>query len=489
MMRSAHRGTRARRRTIEVVGYQRSEHGAHARQGALGQAAPGQPEAEETGVRCRPPRERIAVVTADARLSATLKRSLSGSAAFLSSPQALARVLDATGAALTWVVDASVPWLSEPLLSLARQASEDALLVWRVPSPAPLRVFARHEAEACASFARRWIAEPHDPASRILGVSPHAQRVREQIRKIAEYRDVSVLVLGETGTGKELVACAIHQLTQRGDGPELVGVNCAALPEPLVESELFGHEAGAFTGARGARAGLLETAGRGTVFLDEIGEMPDGPQAKLLRVLETRWFRRVGSNRDLPLEARVVSATHRSPRRLKRSGLRPDLYYRLASFTIELAPLRERLEDVSILARHFLDGFAGLHRLPPIELTRGALAELESHSWPGNARELRAVMEQAAILCRDATIDADLVRDALGARAPLTFSSIPPAGSPERRASIPPLPAPEGGLRDVEREIILRAFEECAGNVSSVARRLRLPRSTVRGKLRRLGLL
>lgn len=328
-----------------------------------------------------------------------------------------------------------------------------------------------------------------DPASRILGVTTEVLKVREQLRRVAEYPDVSVLILGETGTGKELVASAIHELTHRFDGPSMVGINCAALPESLVESELFGHEAGSFTGAKSARQGLFEVAQSGTVFLDEIGEMPGALQTKLLRVLEMRWFRRVGSNRDIPLEARIVSATNRSVRSLRRSSLRPDLFYRLAGFAIELPPLRERKDDVPILATHFLDQFAHRYQRGPMRIASAAIDVLRAHRWPGNVRELRGVIEHGAILCRDDLVTSCDVRDALEARpSECMTSSLPPrpdAAATERISASDDEPT----LRDVERDLIVRAFEQCGSNVSEAARKLGIARSTMRDKLRRYGLV
>ncbi|MFO0571426.1 MAG: sigma 54-interacting transcriptional regulator [Polyangiaceae bacterium] len=203
--------------------------------------------------------------------------------------------------------------------------------------------------------------------------------------------------MGETGSGKELVAEAVHALSS-GPGRPFVAVNCAAIPAELFESELFGHEAGAYTGARGVRIGLLESATGGTLFLDEIAEMPAQLQSKLLRALETRCFRRVGSNKDLPLNARVVvQVVFETGGR----GLRPDLYYRIAGFSLSLPPLRERPADIDLLAGHFLASFRTRHpgvRPPGFE---HALRALRAHDWPGNVRGLKLVAEHVAIICRN----------------------------------------------------------------------------------------
>ncbi len=315
----------------------------------------------------------------------------------------------------------------------------------------------------------------------LLGESPAIDVVRQQIRDVAGFGDVNVLVLGETGTGKELVAEAIHRVGPAPDRPFLP-VNCAAIPEALFEAELFGHEAGAFTGAKTQRAGLIEEAGRGTVFLDEIGEMPESMQPKLLRALDRRSFRRIGANREQPFGARIVSATNRQISEL--AGLRQDLFFRLAGFTIHLPPLRERLEDIEILAPAFLAHFARAHGLPKPELSRDALATLRAHEWPGNVRELKVAVQRAVIVARGGLVTSKMLLQGLHA---------PPSRLERRRSSgavvIDRLPTPAHalgrGLRDLEREVILRTLARNAGNVARTARQLGIPRSTLRARLRR----
>jgi DNA-binding NtrC family response regulator len=344
----------------------------------------------------------------------------------------------------------------------------------------------------------------------ILGESPVIQLVREQVRSVARYHDIAVLVLGETGSGKELVAQAIHDVG--GSERPFVAINCAAIPDNLFESELFGHEAGAYTGARGTRVGLLEGAANGTVFLDEIGEMPGHVQAKLLRVLETRTFRRVGSNRDVRLTARIISATNRGTGGSD-GTLRTDLLYRLAGFTISLPSLRERAVDVPLLARAFLAAFIERHRVESKHFDEEALSLLSLQSWPGNVRELKAVVEYVAILATNAIVSGDDVRLALariprqarvevnlaesgefngaatGIRPRLRESGGEVAPSPS--SSNPPAVGskPPTGLRSIERDLIVRTFEECERNLSLTARQLQIPRTTLRDKLRRYGLL
>jgi two-component system response regulator AtoC len=317
------------------------------------------------------------------------------------------------------------------------------------------------------------------PAPNILGQSPAIRAIRDQIRTVARYRDVSVLITGETGTGKELVAQSIHAASAMN--APFVPVNCAALPEQLFESELFGHEAGAFTGARGARAGLFEAAANGTLFLDEIGELPALLQPKLLRALESRTFRRIGSSRDLPFRARVISATHRS---LLGAGpaLRSDLYYRLAGFTIAIPALRDDISDIEILAQHFLSEFASRYGLD-LTLSPHALAALHAHDWPGNVRELRAVVEQAAVLASGERVGVAELMMAFRDRQPAAGHD-----APQARSSGSMLVGANQSLRDMERRAIQETWTSSGHNLSAAARALGLPRTTLRDRLRKYGL-
>jgi two-component system response regulator AtoC len=318
--------------------------------------------------------------------------------------------------------------------------------------------------------------------SAILGDAPGIRAVREQIRTVARYRDLPVLITGETGTGKELVAQAVHASSET-DGP-FVPVNCAAIPEHLFESELFGHDAGAFTGARGARAGLFEVAATGTLFLDEIGELPSALQPKLLRALETRSFRRVGGNRDLPFRARVISATHRG---LTSSDttLRSDLYYRLAGFTIATPPLRERASDLDALARHFLRDFSTRYGVS-IEFSPRALEALHAYDWPGNVRELRAVVQQAAVVAPAERVGVSELVAALRDRQQGTPSRVP---EERRTISGTHVPIASEPLRAMERRTIEETWQSSGNNLSAAARALGLPRTTLRDRLRKYGLL
>jgi len=231
----------------------------------------------------------------------------------------------------------------------------------------------------------------------VVGDSEPVRELVRQLRKVAP-TDATVLLEGESGTGKELFARAIHHLGSRRDGP-FVALNCAAIPDTLLESELFGHEKGAFTGADRARAGRFERADRGTLFLDEVGELGAGAQAKLLRVLQERAFERVGGNRTIAVDVRVVAATNRNLRdEVGRKAFREDLYFRLAVVALRVPPLRERTDDIPSLARHFLERFAREMGRDGLTFSDEAIATLRGHRWPGNVRELENCVERAAIL-------------------------------------------------------------------------------------------
>jgi transcriptional regulator with GAF, ATPase, and Fis domain len=247
--------------------------------------------------------------------------------------------------------------------------------------------------------------------------------VFEHIQKVAA-ADTTVLLLGETGTGKELIASAIHNLSPC-KGKLLVKMNCAALPSELIESELFGHEKGAFTGATTQRKGRFELADGGTLFLDEVGELSLPAQAKLLRVLQEQEFERVGGSRPIKVDARVIAATNRDLAEMVKHGeFRADLYYRLNVFPIRIPPLRERHEDIPVLARHFLQQLARKLGKPLVDLTPRSLTRLQVYPWPGNVRELQNVIERATILASGPLVDIDDALDmrleaSAGAEAPL----------------------------------------------------------------------
>jgi len=305
------------------------------------------------------------------------------------------------------------------------------------------------------------------------------RRVFATIQKVAE-TDLTVLIRGESGTGKELVAQALHQHSARKQAP-FVAVNCAAISRDLVESELFGHEKGAFTGAEARRVGRFEAAEGGTIFLDEIGDMAPETQAKVLRVLQERSFERVGGSKPLAVDVRVVAATHRDLERdVREERFREDLYYRLKVVEIELPPLRERREDLPALATRFLEQLAERHGRARRRLSAGALAALSRHPWPGNVRELRNVVERAAVLAAGEEIEVD----DLALPAPRDAS----AAAPEELAGLPFGEAKRSAAVQFERAFLLRALRENGGNISRTAEAIGMVRQSLQQKIRELGL-
>jgi DNA-binding NtrC family response regulator len=302
---------------------------------------------------------------------------------------------------------------------------------------------------------------------RLVGTSTGIERVRTLISKVAPTAS-TVLILGETGTGKELVARAVHDQSPRAGEP-FVAINCGALPESLIESELFGHRKGAFTGADEHRVGLFEVANGGTIFLDEIGELPKTMQAKLLRVLESREIRRVGENRASTVDVRVVCATHRDlPEMVATGDFREDLMYRINTFEIFLPPLRDRLEDIPELAEHLLNRFRGRAGAGKHHLAEDAVVSLKSHIWPGNVRELANVVEHATILCDDGPITSS--------HLPAQFNRRQLTGSAANH------PGPIS-LRDLEMQAIYQALERNGGNKPKAADELGISLKTLYNKL------
>ena len=308
----------------------------------------------------------------------------------------------------------------------------------------------------------------------IVGSSAAMRTVYNQIEKVLE-SDITVFISGESGTGKELVAKAIHYGSLRSKGP-FVDVNCAAIPEGLQESELFGHEKGAFTGAHAAHPGKFEQAAGGTILLDEVGEMSPSAQARLLRVLQERCLQRVGGTKTISLDVRVISSSNRDLEQLVADGrFRQDLYYRLVVFPIELPPLRRRREDIPALVEHFLDKHAGDAGRRITRVEPEALELLIRHDWPGNVRELENVIHRSLLVASAPELKRDdLPRDLLvsgtGAAAP--------EGEPGELCS----------LEELERRAIERAIDRFGGNLSDVARQLGIGRSTLYRKLEQYGL-
>ncbi|HVH04438.1 MAG TPA: sigma-54 dependent transcriptional regulator [Myxococcota bacterium] len=316
--------------------------------------------------------------------------------------------------------------------------------------------------------------------SLLAGATEAIARVRAQLARVAP-TESTVLLLGETGTGKGLAARELHAASPRALGP-FVHVDCAALSESLVESELFGHERGAFTGAVAARIGRLELARGGTLFLDEIGELPLALQGKLLRALQDRRFERLGGTRTLALDARVVAATHRDLRAAVRAGrFRADLWYRLCVFAIELPPLRTRPDDVAYLLRRELPALVERLRVPPRAVKPEFVEAFARHAWPGNVRELLHALERALLLAEGDALDAAVAHAAIEmGRVDLEPDPGPAPGS-ARQAPIETTPALDG-------RPIAAVLRETGGNVSRAARRLGMARSTLRWQIQRLDL-
>lgn len=305
----------------------------------------------------------------------------------------------------------------------------------------------------------------------LVGASEPMRQIYGLIEQVAP-SSASVLITGESGTGKELVARTIHNLSPRKNSP-FVAINCSAIPETLMESELFGHERGAFTGAATRRPGCFELANGGTLLLDEIAEMPFSLQAKLLRVLEDRKIRRLGSMGETPVDVRVLAATNREPMESVRSGtFREDLLYRLNVITIELPPLRHRPEDIPLLAQHLVTQLAERHSRPARFLSPAAAEALQSHRWPGNVRELRNVLERAVIICSGETVERHHL-------APY------PLEQRERSRSEDTVVMPVGTpLEEVERQMIIRTLQKTDNNKTRAAELLQISLKTLHNKLR-----
>src|SRR5437016_4350740 len=326
----------------------------------------------------------------------------------------------------------------------------------------------------------------------IVGSSRVMQSLYKEVGRIAS-RDVDVLIRGETGTGKELIARAIYHHSHRAGAP-FIAINCAAIPETLLESELFGHERGAFTGAEARRIGRFEQADKGTIFLDEIGDMTLGTQVKLLRVLQHKCLQRLGGKEEIAVDARVVAATHCDlENAIKHKQFREDLYYRLGVVVINLPPLRERKEDIPELVEYLLRKYAAELRIENPSIQAEALEFLQAENWPGNVRELENVVRKVLLLAQGYTIDVDHVRVALARSTPPTETS---RQTLHEYVDSLLAAAQRGELKDAhtrllqaaEREIFSRAIELAHGNQAKAARWVGVSRLTMREKLIQFGL-
>jgi two-component system response regulator HydG len=326
---------------------------------------------------------------------------------------------------------------------------------------------ATHRSRLIEELAR--LKAPGRGELNLLGESPAMRRTQELIGRVAR-SDASVLIQGETGSGKELVARAIHRASTRASGP-FVAINCAAVPATLLEAELFGHMKGAFTDAKQQRAGLFLEASGGTLFLDEIGDMPLEMQSKLLRALQERRVRPVGSNTEVPFDARIFAATHRDLEAEVRAGrFRQDLFYRINVVCVDIPPLRERDGDILRLADHFLARFCEEAQRPKVRLSTQVAERLLAHDWPGNVRELENCMERLAALSRyDVAVCQDLPENV--------------RGSQREQAASDPLPEGIISVAELERRHILQVLERLQGNKSRAAQLLGLDRRTLYRKL------
>jgi transcriptional regulator with GAF, ATPase, and Fis domain len=303
-----------------------------------------------------------------------------------------------------------------------------------------------------------------DSFEEIVGRSAALKRVLGQVESVAP-TDATVLILGETGTGKELIARAIHRMSSR-EGHPFVTLNCAAIPTGLLESELFGYERGAFTGALSRKIGRFEMAHQGTLVLDEVGDIPLDLQPKLLRALQEKEFERLGGTRTIPIDVRLLAATNRDLTQMMRDRLfRSDLYYRLKVFPITVPPLREHSEDIPLLVRHFTQKYASQMKRKVEAISSQTMQALANWSWPGNVRELENFIERSVILSPGTTL-----------RAPLA----------ELQADV--VQTADGTLAEMEREYIIHALRKTGGVISAAASRLGVPRTTLNALMRKLGI-
>jgi len=339
-------------------------------------------------------------------------------------------------------------------------------------------------AKAISTYAlARRDARPEEPSGRgrfrLVGQSPGIKQIYAVVEKVA-HTPSTVLITGESGTGKELIARALHENSSRHGGP-FIKINCAAIPKTLMESELFGYEKGAFTGAVGAKPGRFELAHGGTLFLDEIGEIPVEMQVKLLRVLQESEFERVGGIKTIKVDVRLVTATNRDLLQdIAAGSFREDLYYRLNVVPIHIPPLRERREDIPLLLDHFLSKFNDRLKKQIGSVSADAIGRMVSYHWPGNIRELENMMERTMLFCEGPEIQVSDLPPEIGSLPAGTVPGAPGAASLKE--------AVRAETERVERELIQKALDETGGNVTQAARKLKISRKSLQTKMKELGL-
>jgi DNA-binding NtrC family response regulator len=361
------------------------------------------------------------------------------------------RAVEATKAGAFWFLQK--PFDFEVLLPLVERALE------------------RHELMTETESMRRQLSTRTEYFN-IIGASRQMQQIYETIESVAK-SDANVLIVGESGTGKELIANAIHYNSLRAKKP-FIKVNCAALPKELIESELFGHTKGAFTGAHADKDGLIQHAEGGSLLLDEIAEMPVELQPKLLRVLQERSYRKLGSEKTYPVDFRLITSTNRLPADAIRDGLlRDDLFYRISTITIHVPPLRERSEDIQLLAEHFLKMYARKYQRPITGISQSAYQRLFGHAWPGNVRELQNVMERAVLLAKNNRVEpVDL---------PFDNGSLPEKSGGGVNWDVPP----NMTLEDIEKLVIERTLQRTGGNKQAAANLLGIYRPRLYSKIKK----
>jgi nitrogen regulation protein NR(I) len=324
----------------------------------------------------------------------------------------------------------------------------------------------------------------------LVGKSPSMRTIYDMVARVADSPS-TVLITGESGTGKELIAKALHRGSSRRDKP-LIKVNCAAIPKDLVESELFGYQKGAFTGAVGDKPGRFELADGGTLFLDEIGEIPVETQVKLLRALQESEFERVGGIRTLKVDVRLIAATNRDLKSLIADGrFREDLYYRLAVVPIALPPLRDRREDIPLLVVHFIEKYNRRLGKKVERIDEDALKQLVEYGWPGNIRELENLMERSVLFADGSAIPASSLPDSLretGLPPPSPIAAVGPLGAIAAPSGASMKEIVRQAQAELERELISRALDETGGNVTRAAKRLQISRKSLQVKMKELGL-